>query len=156
MVLQNSRHITRSQRVTNRSWLSCGNSGAATAVSGTLRCTCRAMPSTITPPATSRMAANCQPSTKPINTSVAGLSSGFASQNAIAAPLETCAWRRPTVTGAAQQLHIMPGRPKPVPTSVAPRRLLPIRRSSQRRGISTCTSEPSTTPSTAAFHTARK
>ncbi|AIR87567.1 hypothetical protein LH22_19630 [Pantoea rwandensis] len=91
MVFQNSRHMTRSQRVRNGCSLSAAiTMGAAMVCSGTLRCTSDAIPSTMIKPATSRIAAKCQPSTKPIKISVAGFSSGFASQKAIAAPLDTC------------------------------------------------------------------
>ena len=121
-----------------------------------MRCTSQAMPSTITKPATRRMAANGQPSTNPINTSVAGFNTGLASQKASAAPLDTD-WRRmPAATGAAQQVHIMPGSAISAPSTVPEKRRCPSVRATQSRGISTCTSEPSSTPSSAAFHTAVK
>ncbi|MNP70215.1 hypothetical protein D3C76_1664200 [compost metagenome] len=95
MVDQNSDHSALSQRPKNglSSALSSGSSGVCKAAGcGSLavaRCTSQAMPSTMITPATSRIAANCQPSTKPIKISVAGFSTGLLSQNAIAAPLDT-------------------------------------------------------------------
>lgn len=63
-----------------------------------------------------------QPSTKPMNTSVAGFNTGLAIQNASAAPTDTC-WRRSAAaTGAAQQLHIIPGRANSLPRRASPAR----------------------------------
>jgi hypothetical protein len=91
-----------------------------------------------------------------MNTSVAGFSTGLAIQKASAAPTDTC-WRRmPAATGAAQQLHIIPGKANSPPRKVEPRPARPNRRSNQSRGISTCSNEPRITASTAAFQIARK
>ncbi len=81
-----------------------------------------------------------------MNTSVAGFNTGLASQKASAAPLDTD-WRRmPAATGAAQQVHIMPGSAISAPSTVPEKRRWPSVRASQSRGISTCTSEPNSTP----------
>ena len=121
MVLQKSCHSALPQRAKNPP---CGSltSSSTDADSGVLSftrfCTSVATTSTVSSPATRRMNAKCQPRTKPIKTSVAGLSSGLPIQNASAPPIDT-RWRRiPAATGAAQQEHIMPGREKIVPSSV--------------------------------------
>ncbi|MNS44690.1 hypothetical protein D3C72_771400 [compost metagenome] len=50
----------------------------------------------------------------------------------------------------------MPGSAITAPSKVPEKRGWPSVRINQSRGISTCTNEPNTTPSTAAFHTAVK
>ncbi len=52
---------------------------------------------------------------------VAGLSTVLPSQKAIAAPGAAWRRRRPTTTGAAQQVHIMPGRANMPPASALPK-----------------------------------
>ena len=121
-MFQNRVHSARSQRLKKLSLAaSDGAAGTATgcvAASFTHFCTRVAIISTVARPATRRTSANCQPRTKPINTSVAGLSSGLPIQNASAPPIDTCCLRIPAATGAAQQVHIMPGSEKIAPSSV--------------------------------------
>ncbi|MNZ83219.1 hypothetical protein D3C78_1019410 [compost metagenome] len=91
-----------------------------------------------------------------MNTRVAGFSTGLPIQNASAAPTETFCRRMPAATGAAQQLHIMPGNANSPPRRVEAKPALPNRRSNQSLGISTCSNEPRMTARTAAFQIARK
>ena len=122
MVFQNNVHSARSQRLKKPPWAASGCASGTTAgcvaASFTHFCTSVATINTVARPATRRTSANCQPSTKPINTNVAGLSSGLPIQNASAPPIDTCCLRIPAATGAAQQVHIMPGSEKIAPSSV--------------------------------------
>jgi len=66
-------------------------------------------PVAMSKPTKSRVAANCHGSTSARNTITAGFKSGFPTQYARAALLDTPERRSPAVTGAAQQVHIMLG-----------------------------------------------
>lgn len=70
----------------------------------------------------------------------------------IAAP----ALRRPTATGAVQQVHIIPGRAAKAAFTIEARLLLPIKRTTQMRGIRTWTREPRRRPRIRAFQTESK
>ena len=91
-----------------------------------------------------------------MNTSVAGFSTGLATQYVTLALADARALYSPTATGAAQQVHIMPGSAASVATRWLPRRERPRNRTIQSGGSRICTSEPSTMPSTAAFQIAKK
>jgi hypothetical protein len=82
--------------------------------------------------------------------SVAGLSAVLPSQNAIAAPGAACRARSPATTGAAQQVHIMPGNDIRPPFTTLLKSLRPSARATHCGGISACTAEPSNRPSTIA------
>lgn len=58
--------------------------------------------------------------------------------------------RRPATTGAAQQVHIMPGSDSRPPAATLPKPLRPSTRATQCAGNSACTAEPSSRPSTIA------
>ncbi len=85
-----------------------------------------------------------------MKTSVAGFSTELPSQNATALPGAAWRLRSPATTGAAQHVHIMPGRDIRPPATTLPRPVPPSARAIQRRGSSACTAEPSSRPSTMA------
>jgi hypothetical protein len=71
-----------------------------------------------------------------MKTSVAGLRSELLSQNAIAPPAEALRARRPTTTGAAQQVHIMLGSASTPPAATLPKLRRPSTRATHRMGTS--------------------
>ncbi|MNN01054.1 hypothetical protein D3C81_1136610 [compost metagenome] len=92
-------------------------------------------------------------STKVIKISVAGLSTGLPIQKARLAPTDTFCLRKPHASGAAQQVHIIPGREAAPPSKVLLKLLFPNTLYSHLPGRRTCTNEPSKMPNIAAFHT---
>jgi hypothetical protein len=68
----------------------------------------------------------------------------------MAAPAEALALRSPTTTGAAQQVHIMPGTASPAPLKTLPAPVRPSHRRIHCDGSSACTAEPSNKPRTIA------
>ena len=90
-----------------------------------------------------------------MNTSVAGFNTGLASKGQRgAAGYRLAAHAGGNRRGAAGAHHARQRDQRPQHS--AGKRQWPSVRASQSRGISTCTSEPSSTPSSAAFHTAVK
>src|SRR5690625_258834 len=73
-------------------------------------------PTATSTPTSSRVTTYCHGNTRARNTSTAGFRSGFPTQYANAAPLDTPDRRKPAATGAAQQVHIMLGIDKVAPT----------------------------------------
>ncbi len=67
-----------------------------------------------------------------MNTSVAGFSTVLPSQNATAPPGEAWRARRPATTGAAQQVHIMPGSDSRPPAATLPKPVRPSTRAPLR------------------------
>ena len=111
---------------------------------------------TVIIPATILKAAYSHESTKPMNTIVAGLRTGLAKKKVTAERTDAERARRPSVTGAAQQVHIIPGRAAAPLRRLDAKSLAPINRVTHLRGISTCTNEPTRRPKTTAFQTAVK
>ncbi|MNP61861.1 hypothetical protein D3C76_1570860 [compost metagenome] len=68
---------------------------------------------------------NFQDNTKVMKISVAGFSTGLPSQKARLAPTDTLRLRRPAAIGAAQHVHIIPGKETMPPRKVLLNRLLP-------------------------------
>ena len=87
---------------------------------------------------------------------VAGFSIGLPIQNAKLAPTDAFFLRKPTATGAAQHVHIIPGSADRPPIAVLPNEVLPSTFSSQLAGSKTCINDPKMIPNTAAFQTALK
>jgi len=85
-----------------------------------------------------------------MKTSVAGLRSELPSQNAIEPPAEALRARRPTTTGAAQQVHIMLGTASMPPAAMLPKPRRPSTRATHCMGTRAWTAEPSSRPSTIA------
>ncbi len=85
-----------------------------------------------------------------MKTSVAGLRTELPNQNAIAEPAVALRARRPTTTGAAQQVHIMVGTPSKPPAATLPKPCRPSTRPTQCTGTRAWTAEPSSRPSTMA------
>src|SRR5450759_2173903 len=114
----------------------------------------RAIPSTIAMPNTILNRAQPHPSTNPMNTRVAGFSTGFEIHQDTTLPTDARLCRMPTATGAAQQVHIMQGmanRP-PSATLLKPRR--PSTAFNHGSGRSTLMPEPRIRPKTSAFQIA--
>jgi hypothetical protein len=83
------------------------------------------------------------------------LSAGFPIQYASVAVRSVARRRSPTVSGAAQQLHIIEGRASALPRT-PPRTPLPNSRAGHADGSATCTAAASTSPTTSAGQIARK
>jgi len=121
-----------------------------------MRATMAAVPNTSTMPRTTRRAAHCQPMANSRNTITAGFRAGLARKKVAAAAVEAPLLRRPVTTGAAQQLHIMPGRAKTPPSTELRNFELPRTRSTQSLGTSVSSVAPSNRPTTSACQMARK
>src|SRR5713226_1488768 len=81
---------------------------------------------------------------------VAGLRIGLPSQNASDVPTEQPLLRSPSATGAAQQVHIIPGVERSPASATRLNFVLPKSRRSQSLGTSACTPAPRRSPSTIA------
>ncbi len=140
-----------SQRKKGFPWTSGRGTTVSTVSSaGLARLTRTPRPNTINAPRARRRPAQFQPRTNPMKTKVAGFSTVLPSQKAMAAPGVARSRRRPITTGAAQQVHIMPGsaiRPA-AKTAPIPRR--PSSRAIRPAGSSAWIAEPSSSPSTIA------
>lgn len=85
-----------------------------------------------------------------MNTSVAGFNTVLPSQNAIAGPGAAWCRRMPTTTGAAQQVHIIPGIASKPPATTPPKPWPPSTRRTQSAGNNAWMPEPSNRPSSIA------
>jgi hypothetical protein len=99
---------------------------------------------------------NFQPRTKPMKMIVAGFKVGFPSKKANEALIEAELFLSPTVTGEAQQEHIIPGREVTAAAAVLFAPSEPKTFLIQTFGMETCISEPSNNPRITAFQTALK